>query len=362
MLTDQSGMKKCELFSPLTIRGVTLKNRIAVSPMCQYSSVDGMATDWHYVHLGSRAVGGAALVCVEATAVEARGRISPDDMGIWSDAHVEPLERIGKFIHASNAVPAIQLAHAGRKASTSSPWKGRRVLGPQEGGWEVVGPSAIPFAGGYPVPHALSEKEIEAIIDLFRQAAVRALIAGFRVIEIHSAHGYLLHSFLSPISNKRTDKYGGSLENRMRLTIEVGKAVRRAIPEHMPLFVRISATDWIKGGWDIEQSIVLARELKNVGVDLIDCSSGFVVPESKTDEQPQFQVPLSERIRNEVGIMTGAVGKITKAQEGEAIINNGKADLVLLAREILRDPYWPLHAARELGADIEWPNQYLRAK
>lgn len=355
-------MKKCELFTPLTIRGVTLKNRIVVSPMCQYSSVDGLANYWHMVHLGSRAVGGAAMVMVEATAVEPIGRITPDDMGIWSDAHTEAFRPIANFIAEQKSLPAIQLAHAGRKASTQTPWKGRKALNPDEGGWQVVGPSAIPFTEGYPVPHELSESEIDNVIDLFKQGAIRSIEAGFRVIEVHSAHGYLLHSFLSPISNKRTDRYGGSLENRMRLTIAVSETVRSVMPDDMPLFVRLSTTDWIEGGWTVEDSIVLSRKLKDVGVDLIDCSSGFVSPKGMPDEKPLFQVPLSDRIRNEADILTSAVGKITKPSEAEDIISGGKADVVSLARQMLRDPYWALHAAKELDVDVTWPDQYLRAK
>ncbi len=355
-------MKKCDLFSPLTIRGVTLKNRIAVSPMCQYSSIDGLANDWHLVHLGSRAVGGAGLVFVEATAVEPRGRITPDDMGIWSEDHVVQFQRISKFISEQDCVPGIQLAHAGRKASTQTPWKGRKVLSPDEGGWEVVGPSPIPFNDGYPVPHQLTESEIENTITLFRLAAKRALRAGFRVIEVHSAHGYLLHSFLSPISNQRVDNYGGSLENRMRLTVNVCEAVRQVIPDEMPLFVRISAVDWIEGGWDIEQSIALARKLKSIGADVIDCSSGFVSPKGMPNEGPHFQVPFASSIKKSVGVMTGAVGKISDPQKANEIIAEGQADIVLLAREMLRTPYWPLKAAAELGAEVNWPSQYLRGK
>lgn len=329
--------------------------------MCQYSSVDGLATDWHFVHLGSRAVGGAALVFVEATAVEARGRISPDDMGIWSDAHIEPFSRITEFITSEGSLPGIQLAHAGRKASTSAPWKGRKVLDSSEGGWEVVAPSPIPFARGYSVPHELTEAEIEGVIELFRSAAERSVKAGFRVIEIHGAHGYLLNSFLSPLSNHRKDKYGGSLENRMRLILAVSKAVRSIIPDTMPLFVRISATDWLDGGWDVAQSVVLAKALKEIGVDVLDCSSGFIVPEATAAETPGFQVPLSAQVRKEAGVLTSAVGMITEPEQAEEILEKGDADIISLARELLRDPYWPLHAARKLGAEQGWPKQYLRA-
>jgi 2,4-dienoyl-CoA reductase-like NADH-dependent reductase (Old Yellow Enzyme family) len=282
-------------------------------------------------------------------------------MGIWSDAHVEPFSKITEFISFEGALPGIQLAHAGRKASTSAPWKGRAVLDSTNGGWEIVAPSPIPFAKGYQVPHELTGSEIEDIIALFRSAAQRSLKAGFRVIEIHSAHGYLLNSFLSPLSNKRQDKYGGSLENRMRLTTEVSKAVRDVIPDTMPLFVRISATDWVEGGWDVEQSIVLAKKLKEVGVDVIDCSSGFVVPEGKATETPGFQVPLSARVKKDAGILTSAVGMITEPEQAEDILERDEADIISLAREMLRDPYWPLHAAAALGAEQNWPKQYRRA-
>ena len=350
------------LFSELTIRGLTLRNRIAVSPMCQYSSLDGCGTDWHLVHLGSRAVGGAALVMVEATAVEARGRISPEDMGIWDDKHLEPLARIARFVNEQGAVAGIQLAHAGRKAATSRPWQGGKPLSANAGGWAVVGPSAIPFADSYQIPEALTEDGIRLITERFRQAAVRALKAGFRLIEVHSAHGYLLHSFLSPLSNQRTDRYGGSLENRMRLLLEVVDGVRAEIPTSMPLFVRISATDWVEGGWDLDQSVVLSRELKSHGVDLVDCSSGALVPYAKIPAGPGYQVPFAERIRRETGIMTGTVGMITDPKQADDLIASGKAEIVLLAREMLRDPYWPLHAAQALGRELPWPVQYLRAK
>jgi 2,4-dienoyl-CoA reductase-like NADH-dependent reductase (Old Yellow Enzyme family) len=282
-------------------------------------------------------------------------------MGIWSDAHIKPFSKISQFICSEGALPGIQLAHAGRKASTSSPWKGRKVLERESGGWEVVAPSPLPFARGYSVPHELTESEIEDVIELFRAAAKRSLTAGFRVIEIHSAHGYLLNSFLSPLSNQRQDKYGGSLENRMRLTIAVSQAVRGAIPDSMPLFVRISATDWVEGGWDVEQSVVLSRKLKEIGVDVIDCSSGFVVPDAKAPETPGFQVPLSARIKKEAGILTSAVGMITDAEQAETILEKDEADIISLARELLRDPYWPLHASRQLGAEQHWPKQYQRA-
>lgn len=361
-MTDRYGMKKCKLFEPLRIRGVEFKNRIFVSPMCQYSSVDGMATDWHMVHLGSRAVGGAACVIVEATAVEPEGRISPDDMGIWSDAHIEPFRRINSFIKSQGAVPAIQLAHAGRKASTKAPWKGGGVLPVAEGGWSVVGASAIPFDDGYPVPAELSREDIEALVQSFARGAKRAIEAGFEMIELHNAHGYLLHSFLSPLSNKREDEFGGSFENRVRFTRQVVEAIRAVIPDEMPLFLRISATDWVEGGWDAVQSVALAATVKPLGVDLIDCSSGAILPRVAIPQKPGYQVPFAEQIRRDTGIMTGAVGLITEAQQASDILEEGKADIVLLARKLLREPYWPLQAAAELGQELEWPDQYKRGR
>lgn len=354
-------MSAVSLFQPFTIRGVTLKNRIVVSPMCQYSSVDGMADDWHLVHLGSRAVGGAGLIFVEATAVTAEGRITPGDMGIWDDRHIEPLARIASFIHRMGAVAGIQLAHAGRKASCLVPWQGGGRLTPEQGGWEVVAPSASPFREGDPLSRPLDLKGIEEIVEAFAAAARRAIQAGFRVIEIHSAHGYLLHSFLSPLSNQRTDSYGGSLENRMRMVLKVAAALRQTIPAEMPLFTRISATDWVEGGWDSDQSVALAGILKFRNVDLIDCSSGGLVPYAKIPVAPGFQVPFAERVRREVGIPTGAVGMITEPAQADAIIQSLQADLVLLAREMLRDPYWPMHAAAALGQQGSWPVQYMRA-
>ncbi|MBZ0187951.1 MAG: NADH:flavin oxidoreductase/NADH oxidase [Candidatus Obscuribacterales bacterium] len=355
-------MKRCELFEPLTIRGVSLKNRIAVSPMCQYSSEDGSATDWHMVHLGARAAGGAGLVICEATAVEARGRISPDDMGIWSDKHIEPFKRINQFIHSQGSVSGIQLAHAGRKASTSSPWKGRRVLFEGDGGWPVVGPSAIAFSESYPMPEELSLSQIDSIVESFALGARRAIEAGFGLIEIHNAHGYLLHSFNSPLSNKRQDEYGGNLTNRIRFSLRVVEAVRSEMPEEMPLFVRISACDWVEGGWSIDDSVELARCVKDMGVDLIDCSSGALVPYPVIPEAPGYQVQFAEKIRSEAGIATGAVGRITDPHQAERIIATGQADIVLLARELLRDPHWPLHAASALAVELDWPVQYARAK
>lgn len=351
------------LFAPLALRSVTLRNRIAVSPMCEYSSVNGFANDWHLVHLGSRAVGGAGLVFTEATAVTPDGRISPDDLGIWDDAHIAFLSRITSFVAEQGAVPGIQLAHAGRKASTASPWKGGKPVDAAHGGWSpIVGPSAIPFAAGYQTPQALEIARIQDIVGSFADGARRALDAGFQVVEIHGAHGYLLHEFLSPLSNTRTDAYGGSFENRTRVLREVIEAVRGVWPERLPLFVRISATDWTDGGWDIAQSVELARMLAPLGVDLIDCSSGGNVPGARIPLEPGYQVPFAARVRHVAKIATGAVGLITTAAQADAIIRGGQADIVLLAREALRDPYFPLHAAKALGVDVPWPNQYLRAR
>ncbi len=324
--------------------------------------MDGKASDWHFVHLGSRAVGGAGLVVVEATGVSPIGRISPDDMGIWDDGHVEPLARITRFVHDQGAVAGIQLAHAGRKASTWAPGRGNGGISAADGGWTTVAPSAIPFADTYPMPEALTLSGIAAIVQQFAAAAARALAAGFRVVEVHAAHGYLLHEFFSPISNTRTDQYGGSFENRVRLTREVARAVRAAWPERLPLFVRISATDWAtEGGWDIEQSIQLARLLREDGADLIDTSSGGNLATAKMPIGPGYQTAFAERIRREAGIATGAVGLITQPAQADHIIRTGQADLVFLARELLRDPYWPLHAAQTLGHAVSWPAQYLRA-
>lgn len=347
-----------DLLSPLTIRGVTLRNRIVMSPMCQYVAQDGLASDWHLVHLGSRAVGGVALVVVEATAVAPEGRITPGDMGIWGDQHIEPLARIVRFVHSQGAVAGIQLAHAGRKASCDSPWKGGAALAPAAGGWEVVGPSPIPFNEGDPQPRPLDEAGINAVVKAFDAATVRALSAGFRVIEVHAAHGYLLHEFLSPLSNRRTDQYGGSLENRMRLTLQVAERVRRRVPDELPVFVRISATDWAEGGWDIEQSVALARQLKGLGVDLIDVSSGALVPKARIPVSKGYQVPFARAIRHDAGLLTGAVGLITEAGHANEIVTGGDADLVFLARELLREPYWALKAEQELGAEPSWPTPY----
>jgi 2,4-dienoyl-CoA reductase-like NADH-dependent reductase (Old Yellow Enzyme family) len=348
-----------DLLSPLTIRSVSLRNRIVMSPMCQYSAENGLANDWHLVHLGSRAAGGAALIIVEATAITAEGRITPGDMGIWTDDHVEPLARIVRFVHSQGAVAGIQLAHAGRKASCDLPWKGgARLPTQQAGGWTVVAPSSHPFNEGDPESIALDEAGINKVVADFEAATHRSLAAGFRVIEIHAAHGYLLHEFLSPISNHRTDDYGGSLENRMRLLLRVAERLRKIVPTELPLFVRISGTDWVDGGWDLDQSVVLCRELKKLGVDLIDVSSGGTVPRAQIPVGKSYQVPLASRIRSEAGIMTGAVGLITETQQANEIITGGQADLVLIARELLREPYWALKAQQELGATPDWPIAY----
>jgi 2,4-dienoyl-CoA reductase-like NADH-dependent reductase (Old Yellow Enzyme family) len=350
------------LFDPLAIREVKFANRVFVSPMCQYSSHDGYANDWHFVHLGSRAVGGAGLVLTEATAVLPEGRISPQDLGIWSDGHIEMLRRIVSFIHEQGSIAGMQLAHAGRKASTRRPWEGSGAIPEAEGGWKkVVAPSALPFADSYPMPQALTSDGIQEVVAAFAAAARRACQAGFRVLEIHAAHGYLIHEFLSPLSNKRSDDYGGSFENRTRLCREIVAAVRSEWLKELPLFVRISATDWIDGGWNINESVKLAGELKQIGVDLIDCSSGGNVPHAKIPVGPGYQVAFAERIRREAEILTGAVGMITSPVQAEHIIRTGQADAVIMAREFLRDPYWALRAARELEQPIAWPVQYLRA-
>ena len=350
------------LFEPLTLRSVTVANRIAVSPMCQYSSVDGYVTDWHLVHLGSRAVGGAGLVITEAMAVTPQGRITPHDLGIWSDDHIEPLARIVHFMSRQGSLVGIQLGHAGRKASTPAPWEHRSVtLTEAEGGWPTVAPSAVAFDEGCIVPTALTEEGVQGIATAFAQAARRSLQAGFRVAEIHAAHGYLLHQFLSPLSNRRTDRYGGSFENRTRLLRDTVSAVRDVWPGHLPLLVRISVTDWVEGGWDLEQSLELVRQLQPLGVDLIDCSSGGSDPHARIPIGTGYQTPFAEQIRRETGSRTGAVGLITSPAQADHIIRSGQADLVLLGRELLRDPYWPLRAARELGQLVPWPAQYVRA-
>ncbi len=348
-----------DLLTPVTFRGVTLRNRIVMSPMCQYSAIEGMANDWHLVHLGSRAAGGVSLVMVEATAVTREGRISPGDMGLWTDEQIEPLARIARFVESQGAVPSIQLAHAGRKASCDLPWRGGAPLAPDAGGWRPVhGPSALPFDAASPVPDSLDAAGIDALVAAFESAARRAIEAGFRLIEIHSAHGYLLHEFLSPLSNQRSDQYGGCLENRMRLVLRVAERLRGLMPDDMPLFTRISATDWVEGGWDIEQSIALSRELKVRGVDLIDVSSGALIPSARIPVAKGYQVPFARRIRAEAGIATGAVGLITEVGHANEIVTGGDADLVFLARELLREPYWALKAQQHLGEEPTWPIQY----
>ena len=351
------------LFDPIEIRGAVLRNRIVISPMCEYSSRDGFASNWHLVHLGSRAVGGAGLIFTEATAVSPEGRISPNDLGIYREEHVSKLAEIAEFIHAQGAVAGMQLAHAGFKASTAPPWTGGGPMDPEHGGWRpIYAPSAIPFRAGWIVPEALTVRQIDRVVADFALAARRAVTAGFRVLEIHAAHGYLLHEFLSPLANKRDDKYGGTFENRTRFVCEVVEAVRAEIPEQVPLFVRLSASDWIDGGWTLDDSVHLARALKSHGVDLIDASSGGISPHAKIEVAPGYQVPFARRIRAEAGIATGAVGLVTKAQQAQEIVASGSADLVLIAREALRRPYWPLHAAAQLGVDVPWPVQYERAK
>jgi 2,4-dienoyl-CoA reductase-like NADH-dependent reductase (Old Yellow Enzyme family) len=349
------------LFTPFESRSVMFPNRIGVSPMCQYSSVDGFATDWHLVHLGSRAVGGAGLVIMEASAVTPEGRITPADLGIWKDEHISKLEFIAAFLQSRGSRAGIQLAHAGRKASMSAPFHGEHLLTPAEGGWTPVAPSAVAFSEKYAMPRPLDQTGIDAVIEAFRAAAGRALRAGFDLLEIHAAHGYLLHEFLSPLSNQRTDQYGGTLENRARLLLEVTDAVRGVWPMELPLFVRISATDWVEGGWSIDESIELARMLRGHGADLIDCSSGGNVPSAKIPVAPGYQVAFAGRIRREAGIATAAVGIITEPVQANGIISNGEADMVLLAREMLRDPYFAVHAAAAMNEPASWPEQYLRA-
>jgi 2,4-dienoyl-CoA reductase-like NADH-dependent reductase (Old Yellow Enzyme family) len=349
------------LFQPLRQRGLALRNRIVLSPMCQYSSVDGMPDDWHLVHLGSRAVGGAAVVMTEALAVSPEGRISPEDAGLWNDAQAGAWARIAAFIAAQGAVPAVQLAHAGRKASTFAPWRGHGEVPPEGGGWQTLAPSALGYADHYPLPQALDAAGIAAVVAAFRDAARRAREAGFGLVEVHAAHGYLLHQFLSPLSNRRDDGYGGSFDNRTRIVREVLGAVREAWPEDRPLWLRISATDWVEAGWDIEQSVALAAQLGGLGVDLVDVSSGGLAPQQRIEVGPGYQVPFAARIRREAGIATGAVGMIDSPAQAEAILAAGEADVVLLAREFLRDPYFPRRAARELGVEPAPPEQYARA-
>ncbi len=350
------------LFTPLALRDIEFKNRIFVSPMCQYSCTEGLPNHWHLVHLGSRAVGGAALVMSEAAAVTPAGRISPEDAGIWSATHAEAWKPITEFIKQQGAIPAIQLAHAGRKASTFSPWRGSGKIVPENGGWEVIGPSTMPFSPAYPQPHAMSQADIEQCIADFTAATRHALTAGFEVAEVHAAHGYLLHEFLSPLSNTRTDAYGGSLENRLRFPLAVCQAVREIWPVGWPVFVRISACDWKDGGWSLEESIVLCKQLKAIGIDLIDVSSGGNVADTKITLTPGYQVPFAVAIKEQAGIAVGAVGLITQPVQAEQIVAMGQADVIFLARELLRDPYWPRHAASALGIDPQWPDQYKRAQ
>lgn len=350
-----------QLFSPIKIKDTTLKNRIVISPMCQYSAIDGFANDWHLVHLGSRASGGAGLIIQEATAVAPEGRISPEDLGIWKDEHIEKLKAITAFIKSQDAVPGIQLAHAGRKASVTSPWKGNKKLDASQGGWQTVAPSAIGYHDDE-TPVALDKNAIQQLISDFKAATRRAVQAGYEVLEIHAAHGYLNHQFLSPLSNTRTDEYGGSFENRIRFTIEVLEAVQTEWPANLPLFVRISATDWAEGGWNIEESIAFSKILKEKGVDLIDVSSGGAVSHQKIPLEPGYQVPFAKKIKKETGILTGAVGLITEAHQAEEILTSGKADLVLFARESLRNPNLALDFAKALATDVPWPPQYERAK
>lgn len=351
-----------KLFSPIFVKSVELKNRIAVSPMCQYSATDGIATDWHLVHYGSRAVGGVSLVIQEATAVSPEGRITPSDLGLYNDHQIEKLKQITSFISQQGAVPGIQLAHAGRKASCTEPWKGGKQLEKNNGGWQTVAPSAIAFNSDDALPEVLTTDSILKVVSDFQSAAIRALVAGYRLIEIHAAHGYLMHQFLSPLSNQRTDLYGGSFENRIRLLREVVAAVKKVIPESCPLFVRISATDWVEGGWNIDEAVQLVSVLKTEGVDLIDCSSGGMVPYAKIPLAPGYQVAFSEKIRKETGIMTGAVGLITDSKQAEQILQNDQADLIIMGRELLRQPYFALQAANELQDEYPWPLQYVRAK
>jgi len=351
-----------KLFTPLQIKGITLKNRIIISPMCQYSAEDGFANDWHLVHLGSRAVGGASLIIQEATAVSPEGRISSSDLGLWKDEHIDKLSQITSFIKQQGAVAGIQLAHAGRKASTQVPWIGHAEVKPEEGGWQTVAPSAIAYSNKYPHPLALEAEGLEKVKADFVAATVRAVQAGFEVIEIHASHGYLLHQFLSPLSNHRDDNYGGSIENRMRLLLEIIDAVKKVLPDNLPLFVRIPGTDWVEGGWSPDDAVVLAKALHEKGADVLDVTTGGLAQEQKIVVGPAYQLPFASKIKKGTSVLVSSVGMITNAQQAEAIIANGEADMIMIARESLRDPYFPIHAARELNAEITWPSQYLRAK
>ncbi len=351
-----------KLFSPLQIKNVRLKNRIVVSPMCQYSAVNGVPNDWHLVHLGTRAVGGAGLIIAEATAVSPEGRISPDDLGIWNDEQTEAFKKITTFIKQQNSVPAIQLAHAGRKASTYAPWKGKGEVKIENGGWQTIAPSPEKFIEDFPEPKEMTNQDIQITIENFRKAAIRSVEAGFEIIELHFAHGYLAHQFLSPFSNFRKDEFGGSLENRTRFALEIARTAKNSIPENFPLFVRISATDWAENGWNLEQSIYLVKKLKEIGIDLIDCSSGGNLPYAKIPVAPGYQVQFAEKIKKETGILTGAVGMITDPIQAEEILSEEKADMILMAREFLRNPYWCFNAAKILNVEIDFPDQYVRAK
>lgn len=350
------------LFSPLSIKSVTIKNRIAISPMCQYSATDGFPNDWHLVHLGSRAVGGAGLIITEACAVVPEGRITSHDIGIWKDEHIENHKRLTQFIEGQGSVPAIQLAHAGRKASCDTPWMGGHYLDMDKGGWKIVGPSELPFKKDAPTPYSLSKDEINTVIEAFKLAAARSLLAGYKIIEIHAAHGYLIHQFLSPLSNHRTDEYGGSFENRTRILIQIVKAINQVWPKELPIFVRISATDWTTGGWDLEASIQLVNILKEIGVDLIDTSTAGNIVDATIPVAPGYQVPFAMEIKKQTGILTGAVGLITEGAQAETILNNKEADLILIGRSALRNPYFPMQAAKELNENLKWPLQYERAK
>lgn len=350
-----------DLFEPLTLRKITMPNRIGISPMCQYSAVDGMAQEWHVIHYGSRAVAGPGLILVEATAVAPEGRISPADLGLWDDRQIEPLARIASQMSRCGCIPGIQIAHAGRKASVGLGWQAQRTLSPAEGGWPVVAPSALAFSPDHALPLELSVDAISQLTRKFVATAGRARAAGFEVLEIHSAHGYLLHEFLSPLSNRRTDAYGGSFDNRIRLLLEISAAVRDVWPAELPLLVRISATDWVPGGWSVDESVELCRRLKECGIDLVDVSSGGSSPTARIPAGPGFQSEFAARIRRDAGIATAAVGMITAPAQADHLVRSGQADLVLLGRELLRDPYWPLHAAQALGRSVAWPNQYLRA-
>ncbi len=350
------------LFSPLSIKSVTIKNRIAISPMCQYSAIDGSPNDWHLVHLGSRAVGGAGLIITEACAVVPEGRITSHDIGIWKDEHIENHKRLTQFIEGQGSVPAIQLAHAGRKASCDTPWMGGHYLDIDKGGWKIVGPSELPFKKDAPTPYSLSKDEINTVIEAFKLAAARSLLAGYKIIEIHAAHGYLIHQFLSPLSNHRTDEYGGSFENRTRILIQIVKAINQVWPKELPIFVRISATDWTTGGWDLEASIQLVNILKEIGVDLIDTSTAGNIVDATIPVAPGYQVPFAMEIKKQTGILTGAVGLITEGAQAETILNNKEADLILIGRSALRNPYFPMQAAKELNENLKWPLQYERAK